>query len=63
MHDLRRTAATHLEALGCPLETIKAIFNHASAAGITRLYARSDPVPRMREWLDRLNAHYSAVLV
>jgi integrase len=59
MHDLRRTAATHLEALGCPLETIKAILNHASAAGITRLYARSDPLPRMREWLDKLSEHYA----
>ena len=58
MHDLRRTAATHLEALGCPLETIKTIWNHASAAGITRLYARSDPLPPMREWLDRLDEHY-----
>ena len=62
MHDLRRTAATHLEALGCPLETIKAILNHASAAGLTRLYARSDPLPRMREWLGELDAQYAAWL-
>ena len=45
---MRRTAAT---ALGCPLETIQAILNHASAVGITRLHARSDPLSRMRDWV------------
>ena len=44
---------------GRELETIKAIFDHASAAGITRLYARSDPLPRMGKWLDKLGEHYS----
>jgi hypothetical protein len=43
-----RRAATHLEAVGAPPETIRAILNHASGAGVTQLYPRSDPAPAER---------------
>lgn len=33
-----------------------AILNHASAAGITRLYGRSNQLPRMRDWVDKLGS-------
>jgi N-acetylglutamate synthase-like GNAT family acetyltransferase len=56
MHDLRRRHA--LKRSAAPRKLIKQILNHASAVGITRLYARSDPLPRMREWLDKLGEHY-----
>jgi hypothetical protein len=62
VRDLRRTAARYLETLGRLLETIKAILNHASGAGITSAYARSDPLPRMWEWLNRLREHYATIL-
>jgi integrase len=61
-HDLRRTAASHLGIISCPLEVVSEILNHASPAGITAIYARSDPLPRMREWLDRLAEHYESVI-
>lgn len=62
MHDLRRTAGTHLGALGCPLEVIQQVLNHSSIGGVTARYVRTDPVPRMREWLDELAAHYARLL-
>ena len=61
-HDLRRTAASHLGAIGCPTETIKAILNHDLEMGITGIYVHVDLLPRMREWLDRLSAHYDSLI-
>jgi len=60
-HDLRRTAASHLEALECPLETIKAILNHSDGKGVTGTYTRSDPLPRMLAWLTKLDQQYEAL--
>jgi hypothetical protein len=40
---------------GSELETIKAILNQRRR---DRVYARSDPLPRMREWLGKLDEHY-----
>ena len=48
-HDLRRTAASHLGAIGCPTETIKAILSHNLEMGITGIYVHVDRLPRMRE--------------
>ena len=44
-HDLRRTAASHLGAIGCPTETIKAILNHDLEMGITGIYVHVDLCP------------------
>jgi len=61
-HDLRRTAATHLEGLECPLEVIKNILNHSDGRGVTGGYMRSDPMPRMRDWLTKLDRFYASLL-
>jgi len=60
-HDLRRTAATHLEALGCPDKVIKQILNHSTELGVTGIYMRADPLDAMREWLTKLDDHYAAL--
>jgi hypothetical protein len=38
----------------------KAILNHDLEMGITGIYVHVDLLPRMREWLDRLSAHYDS---
>lgn len=62
-HDLRRTAATHMEELGISPFVIGHILNHASVTKATvtsRVYARYDYAPEKREalelWADRLAA-------
>lgn len=60
-HDLRRTAATHLEVLGCPDKVIKQILNHSTELGVTGIYMRADPLDAMREWLTKLDDHYAAL--
>jgi hypothetical protein len=35
----------------------------ASGDGITRLYVRSDPLPRMREWLGRLDVWLRCIVL
>lgn len=41
-HDLRRTAATCLEAMEVPVDVIQLILNHSSGKGVTNRYARAD---------------------
>lgn len=64
-HDLRRTAATHMELLGTSDAVIGAALNHSAKGkrGITAVYARmlSDPQFRMRALRDaagKLAEHY-----
>ena len=66
-HDLRRTAATHMEELGVSPFVVGHVLNHASItrASITsRVYARYDYAREKREalelWADRLAAIVSA---
>ena len=40
----------------------KAILNHDLEMGITGVYVHVDLLPRMREWLDRLSAHYDSLI-
>src|SRR5260370_37059809 len=40
----------------------KAILNHDLEMGITGIYVHVDLLPRMREWLDRLSAHYDSLI-
>ncbi|MER8553623.1 tyrosine-type recombinase/integrase [Mesorhizobium sp. M1217] len=71
-HDLRRTAATHMEELGISPFTIGHVLNHVSAtkASITsRVYARYDYMREKRDalvlWADRLagiNAGAAAIV-
>ncbi len=54
LHDLRRTAATGLQALGIRLEVTEAILNHVSGsrAGIVGIYQRHEWTEEKRAALD-----------
>ena len=63
LHDLRRTFASNLAALGVSLPTIEKLLNHVSGSfgGIVSVYQRHDWLPEMREairawerWLNTL---------
>ncbi len=62
LHDLRRTAATHLGKLGTPPHVIKRILNHVSGtfAGVAGVYNRHTYLDEMRtaleawaEWIEK----------
>jgi integrase len=50
-HDLRRTAATRLAALGTPSDLVSAILNHAPAGVTARVYNHHDDVAGKRKAL------------
>jgi integrase len=54
LHDLRRTAATHMQRLGIDLVVVEAILNHVSGsrAGVAGIYARYRYDLEKREALD-----------
>lgn len=53
LHDLRRSAATHMVRLGISVEVVSRVLNHA-ATGVTRqVYALHDFAPEKRSALDR----------
>jgi integrase len=53
-HDLRRTGATNLQALGIPIEVTEAVLNHISGtrAGVAGIYNRYKYEPEKRNALD-----------
>lgn len=59
-HDIRRTGATNLQALGIPIEVTEAVLNHISGtrAGVAGIYNRYryDPEKRaaLADWDARL---------
>ncbi len=55
IHDLRRTAATHMAELGTRHEVIELVLNHTSGSrgGIVGVYNRSELMPERRRALDR----------
>jgi integrase len=56
LHDLRRSAATHMVRLGVSVEVVGRVLNHA-ATGVTRkVYALHDFAPEKRSALDRWTA-------
>lgn len=61
LHDLRRTFASNLAALGVPLPVIEKLLNHVSGtfAGIVAVYQRHNFMPEMRDaalkWEARLS--------
>ncbi len=59
LHDLRRTMATGLQALGVRLEVTEAVLNHVSGsrAGIVGIYQRHDYAAEKRAALDAWGAH------
>jgi integrase len=54
LHDLRRTGATNLQALGIPIEVTEAVLNHISGtrAGIAGIYNRYKYEPEKRAALE-----------
>ena len=52
-NDLRKTARTHLAALGCPFEVAEAILHH-KLPGVGGLYNRHSYENEKREWLAKL---------
>ena len=54
LHDLRRTGATNLQALGIPIEVTEAVLNHISGtrAGVAGIYNRYKYEPEKRAALE-----------
>lgn len=54
-HDLRRTAATGMARLGCPIHVVEAVLNHKSGtiSGVAAVYNRFDYGPEKRVALDK----------
>ncbi len=54
LHDLRRTGATNLQALGIPIEVTEAVLNHISGtrAGVAGIYNRYKYEPEKRSALE-----------
>ena len=54
LHDLRRSAASHMQALGTDVETIKTILGHKAVGGVTGIYARhaytAESVAALERW-------------
>ncbi len=61
LHDLRRTFASGLAALGVPIPVIERLLNHISGSfgGIVGVYQRYDYMAEMRNAIDRWEMHIS----
>jgi integrase len=59
LHDLRRTFASGLAALGVPLHVIERLLNHVSGSfgGIVGVYQRYNFMPEMRHAIELWEAH------
>ena len=53
LHDLRRTAATHMVRLGVSETTVGRVLNHATAGVTAKVYALHSYAPEKRSALDR----------
>jgi integrase len=64
LHDLRRTFATNLAALGIRLEVIEKLLNHVSGSlvGIVGIYQRHDFKDEMRDAVTKWETKLSAVV-
>lgn len=51
-HDLRRTFATRLAEIGCPIHVIEKMLNH-SMQGVASVYNRHDYQPERIEWANK----------
>ena len=65
LHDLRRTFATNLAALGVRLEVTEKLLNHISGGfgGVVGIYQRYDYFPEMRETLEKWEAKLQSLLI
>jgi integrase len=64
LHDLRRTFATNLAALGVPIHVTEKLLNHVSGtlAGIVAVYQRHTYQDEMREAIDAWEAYLRTLL-
>jgi integrase len=64
LHDLRRTVATNMQALGVRLEVTEAVLNHVSGsrAGIAGVYQRHDWAREKREGLSAWGERVTAIV-
>ncbi|MBR1024989.1 tyrosine-type recombinase/integrase [Bradyrhizobium viridifuturi] len=64
MHDLRRTFATNLAALGTPIHVTERLLNHVSGSqsGIVSVYRRYDFAKEMREVVDKWEAQLKKII-
>jgi integrase len=62
IHDIRRTFATTLAAIGIEPHIIERLINHASGqiSGVAAIYNRYHYLPQMREALEKYEAHLEA---
>jgi integrase len=63
LHDIRRTGATNLQALGIPIEVTEAVLNHISGtrAGVAGIYNRYKYEPEKRNALARWDLHLTSL--
>lgn len=64
IHDIRRTGATNLQALGIPIEVTEAVLNHISGtrAGVAGIYNRYKYEPEKRAALGNWDARLQELL-
>ena len=64
MHDLRRTGATNLQALGVPVEVTEAVLNHISGSigGVAGVYNLFRYDPQKRQAIDAWASHLTFLL-
>lgn len=64
LHDIRRTGATNLQALGIPIEVTEAVLNHISGtrAGVAGIYNRYKYGPEKKAALDAWDARLHEML-
>lgn len=61
-HDLRRTAATNLAALGCPELILKHLLNHSQSGNVTAIYDQYRYEKEKRFWLDKWGRKLGRIL-
>jgi integrase len=64
LHDLRRTFATNLAALGTPIHVTEKLLNHISGttSGLVAIYQRYAYLDEMRTAVEKWEAHLSSLL-
>lgn len=65
LHDLRRTFATNLAALGTPIHVTERLLNHVSGtqSGIVAVYQRHSYMPEMRKAIEVWESHLRVLVV
>lgn len=61
LHDLRRTAGTHMAKLGIPVFVISRVMNHAEG-GVTKIYARASYLEEKRHALNTWAAKLASLV-